>query len=233
MTIEGGNNNGNGPDLLPANLNIGQGAPGQVLGFTFTLINQGNATANGSYIINSYISSDGVLSSDDIQEGSIPTGNTGVGSTLVNGAITVPNLPSGTYFFFLVVDDGNNISETNEVNNTIVGSLVITNNNFRENGTQNNQPTNGLNTGIFGLNKLFPNPTSGNVFSQIEASFDGEVSVQVTNVLGQVLLKKMVPVHSGINNFQLELDEFESGIYNVIYHNSHKVVTKQIVVATE
>ncbi len=380
------NTGGNGPDLLTQSLNIGAGAPGEILGFTFDLVNQGNTTASGSYSIKSYISNDGTLSGDDIQEGTINTGNTPVGSTSVNGAITVPNLPAGTYFFFLVVDDGNNISETDENNNVRVGSLVITsggngcnptnvaqgksatqssNLNFgginsgasnavdgntdgnyyngsvavtndenqawwqvdlgalyelssiqvynRTEGTarlndfyiltssnpytsgnlgnarsnSNNEryvsgqagtpttwnfsgapvryvriqrtgngyatiaevkvngclvslPENNIHsfeapskdeTATLLVSDLFPNPTTGEVFSKIESSTKKEISIQVVNILGQVNLQQKMQLEAGQNNLQLDLDKLENGIYNVIIYDGIHYISKQLVIA--
>ncbi len=393
VTISGGGGGNNKPDLslstdTPA---IGFGGPGQVLSFNFNLINQGNATASGSYFIRSYISTDQSLSNDDIQEGVIATGNTPVGSTEVTGAITIPDdLPQGVYFLILKVDDDNDIAESNENNNILNtnyfsvnlgggnsctnvtnvalgkaasqsstlnfgginsgaskavdgntdgnyfnGSVAATNgesnawwqvdlganydvtsiqvynrmdgadrlNNFyiltstspftsnnlatarsqadseRYNPITAGLPTfwdfpggevryvrvqrasfgyatiaevrvNGCLAGMsdnnsiqsfeisndqvipnFEVKNIFPNPTSGEVIGQIESTFDGEMSVQVVNILGQLKLSKTILLESGINSLRLDLSELDNGIYTVNLGNGKKMVTKKIVIS--
>ena len=392
VTVSGGGGGGNGPDLVLSSnsSSIGFGAPGQVLNFTFNLINQGSSTASGSYFIRSYISTDQSLSNDDIQEGVIATGNTPVGNTAVNGAITIPNnLADGVYSLILKVDDDNDITESNENNNIFTdlyfsvnsgggngcnnvinvaqgkpatqsstlnfgginsgaakavdgntngnyfnGSVAATNaeseawwqvdlgsnhdvtsikvynrndgadrlNNFyiltstspfTSNSLANarNQadsekyfagtaglPTNwdfpggdvryvrvqrasygyatiaevqvmGCAVGMaddviqsfetpsavvtpnFAIKNIFPNPTSGEVISQIESSFDGTISMQVVNILGQSKLKKNILVEQGMNIMSWDFNHLDNGIYHIIFHDGKKMVTKKLVIS--
>ncbi len=390
ITIQGGGG-GNGPDLVTTAPNIGSGTSGQLLTFTFDLTNQGNIDVTGSYFIKSYISTDATYSSDDIQEGTIQTGNTPIGTTNVTGAITVPSyLSPGNYYLILSVDDNGNIAESNENNNikaslfTITngggggicdnvsnvaqgkstnqsstvsaggvtgsaakavdgntngnfysGSVAATNNEsqawwqvdlgafyqietievfnrtegesrlndfyiltadlpFTSNNlaTARNQanneqyyagqagtpttwnfpngdlvryvriqrasqgyvtlaevrvngcPPGGMPENItyelttenevmtpFSLTKLFPNPTSGELFTQIESSTEGEILIQIVNILGQVKLERKMQVEVGTNTFQLLLENYESGLYNVMFHDGEKLVSKQFVIS--
>lgn len=38
-------------------------------------------------------------------------------------------------------------------------------------------------------------------------------------------------VEVGINTLQLQLDDYENGIYNVIFHDGEQLVSKQFVIA--
>ncbi len=382
-----GDTGGPRPDLSPNSLSIGSGAPGSVLDFTFNLVNAG-AQISGNYSITSYISLDNSLSSDDIQEGNITTGNTPIGSSIVNGAITVPNLAAGTYYLFLVVDADGSVIESDEFNNVSVttfeitdggngggngctptnvaqgkstvqsstlnfggvnsgsakavdgntdgnyynGSVAATNEEFQAwwqvdlgavydissievfNRTEgqsrlndfyiltastpfsgsglalarsnaNNErfivgqagtPTNWIlsntqaryvriqrsgngyltlaelkvnacpvpmtgdaiqsfgtadtpMTSNFHVKELFPNPTTGEVIGQIESDSDGTIHVQVVNMIGQNLSSKMVDMENGTNTVQLDLQNYENGIYNVIFSDGDKIVSKRIV----
>ncbi len=96
-------------------------AAGQVLKYNFNLVNAGPATATGNFNIKAYISTDNVLSSDDIQDGIVPTGNIPVGTiNTIPGASRLPTtLPQGDYYLILKVDADNQIPELNEENNTL------------------------------------------------------------------------------------------------------------------
>ncbi len=101
-------------------------APGQVEEFNFDLTNAGAETAFGDYALGVYLSTDQLLSSDDIEVGTVPTGNTPVGTIQnVTGAITVPGIPTGSYFLIINTDVTNNIQESNESNNVWVHHEAI------------------------------------------------------------------------------------------------------------
>ena len=116
------------PNLQLANLQIlGSGTPGSVINYLIDIVNSGQATAAGNYIIAAFISTDAQLSGDDIQVGTINTGNTPVGTLPeVPGAITVPNfiLP-GNYHLILAADYDNTIVESSETDNTIAAAITI------------------------------------------------------------------------------------------------------------
>lgn len=127
VVISGGSNN-NGPDLRLSDLQIDDpGAPGTVMNYTVDLRNTGNETANGSYVISAYLSTNSSLGNADIEIGVINTGNTGVGTINdVQGAVSIPSgTAEGTYYLILEADSGNNITETNESNNTVSRSFEI------------------------------------------------------------------------------------------------------------
>ena len=117
------------PDLTVSNLSnlANSGNVGEVISFNFDLNNIGNITATGSYNVNTYISTDNTFSSDDILVGEVPTGDTPVGIIQdVPAAITVPNLADGNYFLIVVADALNQITESNENNNSTFTDFEIT-----------------------------------------------------------------------------------------------------------
>ena len=117
------------PDLTVSNLTNLPNSVGtnEVVEFNFDLNNVGNETAVADYRIGAYLSTDNLLSADDILAGEVPTGNTVVGTIAdVPASIFVPNnLASGTYYLILKADDNNTITESNENNNTVSRSLEI------------------------------------------------------------------------------------------------------------
>ncbi|MBI1228023.1 MAG: hypothetical protein GC192_22515 [Bacteroidetes bacterium] len=118
------------PDLVLANLGV-QNSPvaaGSVLSYQFDIANQGTATASGDFNIKAWISTDNVLSNDDIQDGVVQTGNYAAGFSTSNvpGASTIPSsLPNGSYFLLLKVDADNAIAEGNEGNNMLAAPFVV------------------------------------------------------------------------------------------------------------
>ena len=110
----------NTPDLSVANfLAPNSGMQGAIVPFSFDLVNSGTAYAAGNYSIGAYLSLDNQLSTNDVLVGTIPTGNTPIGTIgNVQGAITVPNsLGLGNFYLILVADDAKQILESNELNN--------------------------------------------------------------------------------------------------------------------
>ncbi len=113
------------PDLTLANLNLTSRSvnPGVVLNYRVDIKNIGAGNAPGNFNVKAYISTDNILSTNDIQNGNINTGNFNAGFTTyqVPGSSTIPSsLAPGQYYLIVVVDADNTITESNENNNMIV-----------------------------------------------------------------------------------------------------------------
>jgi subtilase family serine protease len=119
------------PDLVLLNLNIPTPSvqQGQILNFKFDLKNQGITNATGNFNIKSYLSTDRAFSASDYQDGIVPTANlaAGVTNSQVEGAMTVSSaVPAGQYYLILKVDADNQITESNENNNLVFSTGLIT-----------------------------------------------------------------------------------------------------------
>jgi len=101
--------------------------PGEVVYYTFDLVNDGTEVAWGSYTIRKYLSSDQSFDQDDIEVGYVPTGNTPIG-TIENvvGAVAIPeSISFNNVHLIFVVDADEQIQESNETNNVFrFGSSV-------------------------------------------------------------------------------------------------------------
>jgi ELWxxDGT repeat protein len=123
---------GNLADLNVINLNVPTTtiAAGSVINYSFTARNTGTLTT-GNFSIKAYFSTDNLLSTNDIQDGTINTGNFTPGTAnVVNGASTVPaSLAAGNYFLIVKIDADNQVIESNENNNNAasVSSFAVTN----------------------------------------------------------------------------------------------------------
>jgi GEVED domain/CARDB/HYR domain len=123
---------------------------GQILNFTFDLQNISTANAIGNFNIKSYLSKDQTLSTDDYQDGIVPTANLVAGAITrdVAGAMTVRNtVPPGLYYLILKVDGDDQITESNETNNVLPTYSV----------TVTAAPTNTSCLNRFTLDFIFPN----------------------------------------------------------------------------
>ncbi len=351
-TCQGTPMNPNLSDLNIINFNSIEGMPGAVVYFPFTLRNIGVGTAVGDYQINTYISTDSNLSSDDIQEGSITTGNTVVGSQEVTGAITIPaTLTPGLYTFFIVVDDNNDINEIDENNNTTIALLNVNGggcntptpsgftalgefensqyfmsndavnfataqsqataagghltsiynqaeNDFIQSNLNGNIVLIGLNdlnnegtlqwvngetvtfnnltttnnsaddvgvmnfwagtwdlnesfverpfileipcvapmpriaskeVSLLAINKIFPNPTSDDLFVQIDVENDLIFKLVVSNIMGQTKEQKSINAEIGSNTIQLDLTNYPNGIYYLNFILDNEIISKKII----
>ena len=119
------------PDLVLENLVIPNTTveAGQVLSYNVDIKNAGNGPATDDFIIRAYISNDDALSTDDVQDGIITTGNFGAGLLIdgVPGASTISNaFSNGIYYLILKIDADETINESNENNNLIVSTFTIT-----------------------------------------------------------------------------------------------------------
>jgi len=97
---------------------------GEVLFFEVDISNIGTASS-GAFSLKAYISTDRILSSDDVQDGVINTSNFLSGQVVqdVTGALTVPqNLSDGNYYVILVVDADDQLDELNENNNVFAAT---------------------------------------------------------------------------------------------------------------
>ena len=103
------------------------GSIGSVVPYTFDVVNNGTANVSGNYTIAAFLSTDNQLSASDVLVGTVPTGNTPIGTIAnVQGSITIPTLPIGNYYLLLAIDNGNLVPEINELNNVNSRPFVVT-----------------------------------------------------------------------------------------------------------
>ena len=112
------------PDLHVYNLNLqsSQVQTGNLLAFSFDLTNQGNAAVNENYTIKYWLSTDNLISSDDVEVQLPFFSSFAPGFTVPNilGAATLPaSLSSGDYYLIVKADADEEITESDEGNNII------------------------------------------------------------------------------------------------------------------
>lgn len=119
------------PDLTISDFQIPNPSvqAGQVLSYHFDAANIGTGAVPGIFTIKSYISSNPTLSANDIQDGTIQTGNYMVGFSAqdVPGASTIPaNLTAGQYYLLVKIDADGVVAESDENNNVVVKPFTVT-----------------------------------------------------------------------------------------------------------
>ncbi|MFK7937437.1 MAG: CARDB domain-containing protein, partial [Saprospiraceae bacterium] len=176
------------PDLALANLNIptdGLIRAGDVVDYVVDVQNLGDVTASGSYTITAFLSTDNQLSNNDVEVGVIPTGNTPVGTISdVPGAITVPNnTAEGNYFLIVQTDSDDEISESNEANNTALTTLTI------EGDGNNNCQIEALVTNILCDDANTPSDPSDDTFT-----FDLTINNAGSNGSSPVIVNTQCPI---------------------------------------
>ena len=76
---------------------------------------------------------------------------------------------------------------------------------------------------------IFPNPTSSDVTIQLSSKEDSSVKLSVVNAQGQVMRRFIKPLERGENTIQIDLSEFTSGVYNLIFDDNGSVTTHRII----
>jgi GEVED domain/HYR domain/CARDB/Domain of unknown function DUF11/Secretion system C-terminal sorting domain len=119
------------PDLTLANLNLTNPSiqQGQDLFFKVDIKNIGNGVASGEVNVQTYVSTDNILSANDIALGGIIVLDVAAGTTRpqVGGVLTPTNdISVGQYYLILKVDGNERLTESNENNNLISIPFSVT-----------------------------------------------------------------------------------------------------------
>jgi hypothetical protein len=122
------------PDITVSNLviSIPTVIPNQTESYFFDLKNIGAAAATVSFGYQAYLSTDNVLSANDIDAGLFPTATApneviaGFSKRLSLYYIPQTTTPSGNYYVILKVDPNNLVRESNENNNIAVSTTTFT-----------------------------------------------------------------------------------------------------------
>lgn len=63
--------------------------------------------------------------------------------------------------------------------------------------------------------RVFPNPTNGTLYVEVNASQSSDVVMSVFNIMGQKVAEKNVSINTGINTTSINTNELSSGVYFV------------------
>lgn len=77
--------------------------------------------------------------------------------------------------------------------------------------------------------ELLPNPASNNVQVNIETTELGEATLSIMSVTGQTLYSKSIELTNNQKTIDLNLSNYESGVYFIVVRTSTETVTKKLV----
>lgn len=77
--------------------------------------------------------------------------------------------------------------------------------------------------------KVFPNPTTGNVTIQINASTSGAAVVHVYNMVGSSVRILSQGLNVGENNINVEMENLPQGVYTAVVVVGNQRFTQKIV----
>ena len=75
---------------------------------------------------------------------------------------------------------------------------------------------------------VFPNPANGQAYLLLRSDKAEPVSVEITNMLGQVMRTQQVNPTSGLNTFALDVQGLQSGVYLVTLTNGKEQLVKKL-----
>ncbi len=68
----------------------------------------------------------------------------------------------------------------------------------------------------FSIINLFPNPVSDEAFVTIDSNFDGDVLIEVYNIIGVLQKQQVANLEEGNNTTTLKLSDLKTGIYHLV-----------------
>ena len=117
------------PDLAPFLLTTtsANALAGSLVYVQTGIRNQGASTASSSSV-GYYLSIDNILDASDVLLGALPGGSLAANQSATrNGQVNIPgNTAGGTYYLLHVADPQNTVTESNEANNVVAGTILIT-----------------------------------------------------------------------------------------------------------
>jgi hypothetical protein len=78
---------------------------------------------------------------------------------------------------------------------------------------------------------VFPNPSNGLATIRITSSTAARANVSVVNTLGQTVYTRDAAIETGVNNIQVDMKEFASGIYTVLIDSDKGTTVKKLTIA--
>ncbi len=200
------------PDLTGSDVRLSRTSAtlGQIVNYSFDLSNIGDKKVSGDYRITARLSRSNTNPFFGEAAGVVNTGNTGLGTTQdVPGAITVPtNLPVGTYYLWLLIDDQLRIQESNENNNRIVSAATI---NITSGGGGVTRPDFTLN------NLVFDSRTTFNFGESVRFTYQGSNLGAAYN--GGILTKLYLSTDNQLNTGDIVIGQKTASTSDIIQAN--------------
>ncbi len=73
---------------------------------------------------------------------------------------------------------------------------------------------------IEAVSTIYPNPTKDNI--NLIYAIDGKTNISIYDITGKLVFSTQVNYNNGLNNHLIKVENFASGIYNVVMQSDHK-----------
>ena len=139
--------------------------------------------------------------------------------------------------YYYEIDPGLSDEEKEEIKNTRLKEVIMRNSGVISDAMPASVFVVKLSTPVTNVIKdfesikveVYPNPTTKNLFINVAAFNNGQASLEITDLLGQVIQQKTLEVLEGMNTFEFNLDEsLASGIYIVTLRMNNRVGRQKI-----
>ncbi len=213
------------PDLLMTQIGASPStvAAGNNVSLTATVANQGGGAASAS-AVGFYLSTDQVLSANDVLLGTSPGGALGLNLSASRPLVApVPaNTVPGSYYVLFVADPTNAVAETNETNNTAALRLTVTQ------ATATRDETAGYTVAVV------PNPVASGQPLLVRLDGNGptgRATVELYNALGQRMQSQPLVLSPGrANRAELATQGLASGVYTLRLVGAGLSVTRRVII---
>ncbi len=146
--------------------------------------------------------------------------------TDANGEYNFPNLAYGTYKVHVEVIGK---TSTDQIVTISAGEPMVTEIDFEVNSKTVDLPT-ALEEVTFGkILNLYPNPTSGDLYVEMNLAVPTDISIVIIDPLGRNLKAENHRFGSGNQEFQMDFDDISTGIYFIRLTAEGQTLTRRVV----
>ena len=112
-----------------------------------------------------------------------------------------------------------------------INDLMVSTADIKSNTTGSINYVNEVKNNVFSMDQNFPNPFKGITSVPVKLNFSTDVTINVVNLVGQTVFShKFEKAQSGMNHFQLDLNNLNSGVYFYSVEAEGYKITKRMVV---
>jgi PKD repeat protein len=76
---------------------------------------------------------------------------------------------------------------------------------------------------------IYPNPTSGSFFIEMNLSQENDITIQVVNSIGEVVMEKTISGVSGFYRTNLDINQMNNGLYFIVVNSNDGRTTQRII----
>ena len=78
---------------------------------------------------------------------------------------------------------------------------------------------------------IYPNPANDRTTIQIISERRQEININITDILGKVVLSENRTIHEGINIEEINIDNLKTGIYSIDINIDNNVMSNKLIIS--